>query len=441
MSDVEGKKVGEEKVKFSQLGSWASPDGETPLRSYLAKACGQMQFTSDMTLPGMLIGKALRSPHPHCQVNHIDTRPALELPGVHAVLTAQDIPGENFISKTVDDWEFLVSDRARCVMDALAIVAAETEEAADAGLNAIELDLVPLPAVFDPVKALEQDAPQLYPDGNLLIHFRIVYGDAESAMSDADVIIENTYQFPWIEHAFLETEGALAAPDEDGTITVWLGCHYILTERAALSRAFGWPEERFRVILVPAGGSFGGKDDNIISVWAALLAHKTGRPVRFQFSRRESILGHSKRHSQRIHHKLGACADGTLIAAEVDILSDTGAHAHWGEGILRFASVQSTGPYRIPNAHVTARLVYTNNVVAGAMRGWGTPGVEFAMESQMDVLARKLDMHPLKLRWMNALRDGDETITGREVPRGCRFRETLEAAAQEVGLTLGDVNG
>jgi CO/xanthine dehydrogenase Mo-binding subunit len=426
----------EDKVKFSQLGSWASPDGETPLRSHLAKACGQMQFTSDMTLPGMLIGKALRSPYPHCQVNHIDIRPALELPGVQAVLTAQDIPGENFISKTVDDWEFLASERARCVMDVLAIVAAETEEAADAALNAIELDLTPLPTVFDPVMALEPNAPQLYPEGNLLMDFHIMYGDVETAMSTADVIIENTYDFPWIEQAFLETEGALAAPDEDGTITVWLGCHYIYGERAALARAFGWPEERFRVILVPAGGSFGGKDDNIISVWAALLAHKTRRPVRFQLSRRDSTLGHSKRHSQQIHHKLGARADGRLIAAEVDIMSDTGAHAHWGEGILRFASLQSTGPYRMPNARVEARLVYTNNIVAGAMRAWGTPGVEFAMESQMDILALQLGIHPLKLRWMNALRDGDETITGREVPRGCRFRETLEAAAREVGVSL-----
>lgn len=431
----------EERSTFSQLGTWVSPKGETPLRNHLAKACGQMQFTSDMTLPGMLIGKALRSPYPHCQVNRIDIRPALELPGVHAVLTAKDIPGENFISKTVDDWEVLVSERARCMMDALAIVAAETEEAADDALNAIELDLTPLSAVFDPVKALELDAPQLYPDGNLLLHFHIVYGADEAAMSEADVIVENTYNFPWIEQAFIETEGALAAPDKDGTITVWLGCHYIYGERAALARAFGWPEERFRVILVPPGGSFGGKDDNIISVWAALLAHKTGRPVRFQFSRRESILGHSKRHSQRIHHKLGARANSTLVAAQVDILSDTGAHAHWGESILRFASLQSTGPYRVLNAHVEARLVYTNNVVAGAMRAWGTPGVEFAMESQMDILAHQLGMHPLKLRWINALRDGDETITGREVPRGCRFRETLEAAAREVGVTLVEGKG
>jgi CO/xanthine dehydrogenase Mo-binding subunit len=321
-------------------------------------------------------------------------------------------------------------------MDALAIVAAETEEAAQAALEAIELDLTPLPAVFDPEEALKPGAPQLYPDGNLLLDFKIRCGEAEAAMAGADVVVEDVYQYPWIEHAFIETEAVVAAPSEEGTITVWLGCHNIFGERMMLARSFGWPESRFRVILVPAGGSFGGKDDNIMPTWAALLAYRTGRPVKFFPSRVESMRGHSKYHSQRIHHRLGARADGRLLAAQVSILSDTGAYAHWGEGMLKFASLQSTGPYRIPNAHVDARLVYTNNVVAGAMRAWGTPGVEFAIESQMDALAQQLGMHPLRLRWINALRDGDETITGRPVPPGCRVKETIEAAARALGLAL-----
>lgn len=427
-------------VERSQAGSWVAPQGATSLRTHLAKACGQMLYTSDLWLPGMLIGKALRSPYPHCQIHRIDVRPALAIPGVHAVLTAQDIPGENIVGKTVEDQPFLATDRARTVMDALAIVAAETEEAAEAALQAIELDLTPLPGVFDPEEALRPDAPLIHPRGNLLTDFQIVHGDAEAAMVEADVVVENTYHYPWIEHAFLETEAVVAAPSEDGTITVWLGCHNIYGERAVLARAFGWPPTRFRIILIPAGGSFGGKDDNIIPTWAALLAWRTGRPVRFHFSRRESIRGHSKYHPQRIHHRLGARADGTLVAAQVDMVWDTGAYAHWGEGMLRFACLQATGPYRMPNAHVRGRLVYTNNIVAGAMRGWGTPGVEFAMESQMDMLAEQLGIHPLKLRWINALRNGDETITGRPVPPGCRLRETIAAAARHIGLELeGDV--
>lgn len=397
-----------------------------------------MQFTGDLFLPDMLIGKALRSPYAHCEVNNIDVRSALQIPGVHAVLTAQDIPGENIIGKTVDDQEFLVSKRARTVMDSLAIVAAESEGAADAALQAIDLDLTPLPAIFDPEEALKPDSPRLYPDGNLLMNFTIEHGDAEAAMSEADIVVENTYRFPWVEHAYLETESVLAAPDKEDVITIWLGCHNIFGERTVLARAFDWPEQRFRIVLVPAGGSFGGKDDNIVPVWAALLAHRTQRPVRFIFNRKESIRGHSKRHSQIIHHRLGLRSDGQLISAIVNILSDTGAYAHWGMGILRFASLQSTGPYRMPNAYVNTQLVYTNNIVAGAMRGWGTPGVEFAMEIQMDTAARKLGMHPLRLRWINALRDGDMTITGTEVPPGCFARETIEAAARSVDLDLGD---
>jgi len=423
----------------SQPGTWIPPQGEVSLRSHLAKACGQMIYASDIVLTDMLVGRALRSPYPHCQINAIDIRPALAIPGVHAVLTAADIPGTNRIGKTVDDQEFISSQRARTVMDALAIVAAETEEAAWAALQAVELDLTPLPAVFDPEAALKPDAPQLHPDGNLLFEFTIDHGNAAQAMAAADVVVEDTYQFPCIEHAFIETESVVAAPDKDGTITVWLGGHNIYGERQALAKALGWPEQRFRIILTPAGGSFGGKDDNIIPVWAALLAHGTGRPIRFVLDRKDSIRGHSKRHMQRIQHRLGAKADGTLVAAQVKILADTGAYSHWAYGILRFASLQSTGPYRVPHAQVTARAVYTNNIVAGAMRGWGTPGVEFAAEMQMDRLARVLGMHPLQLRYFNALRDGDLTISGRPVPPGCRVQETIEAAARHIGLDLVEV--
>jgi len=421
---------------YSQPGMWAPKGGEAPLRSHLAKATGEMLYASDMTLPDMLIGKALRSPYPHCRINRIEAQRALAIPGVHAVLTAQDIQGVNAVGKILTDQEILASTRARTVMDALALVAAESGEIADAALEAIDLDLTPLPAVFDPSEALKPDALPLHAGGNLLQEFKIVYGDAEAAMTEADIVIENEYYYPWIEHAFLETESALAAPNADGSITIWMGCHNIYGERAQLALTFGWPEERFRVILAPAGGSFGGKDDNILSTWCALLAHRTNRPVRIVFKRDESMRGHSKRHSQMINYRLGARQDGLLMAAQVEILSDTGAYAHWGPNIMKFACAQSTGPYRIPAAYARARLVYTNNIVAGAMRGWGTPGIEFAIESQLDILARRLDIHPLRLRWLNALRDGDETISGSPLPLGSRFRETLAAAARSQGINL-----
>lgn len=416
----------------------ATAVGGVSPRSHLAKACGTMKFTSDLVMPGMLYGKALRSPHPHCEIRNINLQPALDIPGVHAIITAEDIPGENIIGKAIEDQEFISSSRARSVMDALAIVAAESEQIATRAIDAIELDLKPLPAVFDPEEALLPGAPRVHKGGNLAYEFRIEHGDAATAMQAADFVVENRYQFPWIEHAFIETESVVASQNKDGGVSVWLGCHNLYGERTTLARAFGWAEECFRVMLVPAGGSFGGKDDNLIAVWAALLALRTGRPVRISFDREESIRGHSKRHSQVVHHKIGLDRDGRLLAAEVNILSDTGAYAHWGPGIMRFASLQSTGPYRVPNASVHTRLVYTNNIVAGAMRGWGTPAVEYASEVQMDIAAQKLGMHPLEIRWINALRDGDETITGRTVPPGCYLRETIQAAAQITSVSLMD---
>jgi len=419
----------------SGAGLWAPKAGTISDNLPINKATGTRKFTGDLTFPDMLVGRALRSEVPHARLNSIDPRPALELPGVISVLTAQDIPGMNAVGKTVFDQEYLVTNHIRTVMDTLAIVAAETEQAAEAALEAIEVDLTPLSPVFDIESALATAAPKIHANGNLLLHFKIVLGDAQEGMKTADLIVEDTYEFPWIEHAFIEPEGVIAAPDPDGILTLWLGCHDVYTERAGLARAFGWSEDRFRVILVPAGGSFGGKDDNIIPVWAALLAHKTGYPVRFVFSRPESMRGHTKRHSMRIHHKLGAQSDGKLIAAHVEIVSDTGAYAHWGENIVRFAGLHSTGPYDVPNAFVDAKLVYTNNIAAGAMRGWGTPQVAFAVESQMDRLAEQLDLHPLRLRWLNALRDGDRMISG-PLPLGCNYIDTLEMAAKRIGLDI-----
>jgi CO/xanthine dehydrogenase Mo-binding subunit len=419
-----------------EIGNSINLDGTISSRSHLSKACGEMIYASDIKLPGMLVGKVLRSPFPHCRIKSIDIGNAKKIPGVHAVITAKDIPGEKLIGKTVNDQPILALDIARTVLDAIALVAAESNEIAELAVNSIELDLEPLPAVFDPYEALLPTSPKLYPEGNLLNKFKIVHGNVENAIRETDVIVKDTYRFPWIEHAYLETESVVSAPSLEDTITVWIGCHNIYGERSCLARAFNWPEERFRVILVPPGGSFGGKDDNLIAIWAALLAYYSNKPVKLSFSRQESIRGHSKRHSQIINHELGARDDGTLMYAKVKIFSDTGAYAHWGESIFKFACLQSTGPYKIPNAIVTSELAYTNNIVAGAMRCWGTPGVEFAVETQMNKLACKLGLHPLKIRWINALEDGDSTITGRAIPQFCNFKSTIKAAAEKIKLRL-----
>lgn len=382
----------------------------------------------------MLIGKVLRSPYAHCQINDIQVEKAKSIAGVHAVLTAKEIPGINRFIKTLPDHPLLVEDRARTTADPLAIVAAETEHLAECAIDAIELDATPLPAVFDPEKALHQDAPLIHEDGNLAREFRIVHGDVNVGMAEAEVVVEDTYVSPWIDHAYLETEAAVAAPSEDGTITLWRGSQSIYDDRLALSQVFYLPVERFRVILLPPGGSFGGKHDQE-GLFAALLAHFTNRPVRVHFNRQESLRNHNKRPRMRIHHMLGARKDGQLTAARVEILCDTGAYVHFSTIVLDFACVQAAGPYRIPHAYVHGKLVYTNNIVAGGMRALGTPQVEFAAESQMDQLAKRLGIHPIELRRINALREGDTTITGR-LPPGCYFIDTLEAAAHSIGLNV-----
>jgi CO/xanthine dehydrogenase Mo-binding subunit len=421
-------------VNQSKPGTRWPAEGTVSSHSPLAKACGEATFPSDFSLPGMLIGKVFYSPYPHCRVNSLDTDRAKRLPGVRAVLTWNDIPGINKDIKTIADQPFLAEDRARTVMDALALVAAETEEIAEAAIQAIQADLTPLPAMFDINEALAPGALKIHPNGNLAYEFKIIHGEVDAGMMEAEIIIENEYRFPCIDHAYMETEASVAAIDDEGVITVWQGSHDIFSDRIGLSVGFGWPEERFRVVLIPAGGSFGGKHVPV-DFFAALLSNATDRPVKIHYSRRQSLRGHAKRSSMLVHHRLGARNDGHITAMDVRVVSDTGAYVHYAPLILDFCCIHATGPYRAPHARVTGKLVYTNNIVGSGMRGLGTPQVEFAVESQMDQLARRLNMHPLKLRWINALKEGDEIITGRAVP-GCRYADTLSAASQRVMVEL-----
>jgi CO/xanthine dehydrogenase Mo-binding subunit len=305
-------------------------------------------------------------------------------------------------------------------------------------VDALVLDLEPLPAIFDPATALEPDAPKLWPEGNLLKTVNVLHGDVERGFAEADVIVENDYETPFIDHAYMETESVVANPDPDGGVTVRLGCHYPYGERQHLAQALDLPEKLVRVIETPQGGAFGGKDDNLVSIFTALLARATGRPARLVYSRIDSMEGHSKRHPQRIHVKTGARRDGRLTACEVDVLVDVGAYTSWSESVIAFVSINACGPYEVPHAQVTSRLVFTNNIAAGAMRAWGMPGITFAIESQMDALAAELGIHPLRLRWLNALGEGSQLITGNTVPPGVYFRDTLEMAAAALGVSLAE---
>lgn len=408
---------------------------ETPALGAAEIVTGRARFCPDLRLPGLLVGKLLYTPCPSARIKAIDVSAARALPGVHAVLTAADIPGENtYFYAPPPDQPVLVQDRARYLGDPLAAVAAESEAAAQAALEAIRVDYDPLPGVYDVEAAMQPDAPQVWPGrSNCFDHLVIHYGDLEAGFAAADVIVENTYTTPLIEHAFLETEGALAYLDADGVMVVYASCQAPHRDRMQIARTLAVPENRVRVITPYVGGAFGGKDEITVQIHAALLAKAAGRPVRIIRSREESILTHVKRHRTVIRYRSGARRDGRLTAVQVTVIGDAGPYNNSTREVIGLAAVTAGGAYRIPSARLEAISVYTNNPIGGAMRGFGVPQSTFACEAQMDALARALGMDPLEIRTVNGLETGDILPTGQAVREGRGMKACMFKAAELSG--------
>jgi CO/xanthine dehydrogenase Mo-binding subunit len=410
--------------------------GNATNQASMPKVTGSARYGSDIGLKDSLVGVVLRAPIPHAKILRLDTSKALGFPGVRAVVTAEDIPGINIVSRQVLDQPILAHDRVLTTLDALALVAADTLQEAQTAMRLINVDLEPLPAVFTPEEALRPGAPKVHESGNLLNEYHLFRGDIQLGFSQADVIVEGSYTLQSIDHSYLEPVAGAAEPLENGGVRIWYGCNSVYVERAIVAKALGLPIEKVEIIHPYTGGVFGGRNEGVVPSFLALLALKSGRPVRMAFSRQELFTGAAKRHPQEIKVRTGATLDGHLTAAAYEIVSETGAYAHWGPSILLFCSIGAPGPYRIPNLQVDTKVVYTNNVTKGSMRGWGTPAVTFATESQMDMLAAKLGMHPLVLRWINAYEDGDELITGSVLPGGVGLKATIAAAALDLGINL-----
>jgi CO/xanthine dehydrogenase Mo-binding subunit len=404
------------------------------------KILGEERYAGDLSKPGMLIGCAVHTPVPHGYIHNIDVESALNFPGVHAVLTASDIPGENVMSPYVIDGQpFMASDQVRSLGDVVCVIAAEDEYTARKAAGLLKLDIEPLAVIDTPEAAMKPYAVKIHPGGNIAKHVKIRHGDIDVGFSRADVVIEGTYTTPTIEHSYLEPDASLAYFDEDGTLIVQVGSQGINDERHNIANGLGLPPERIRVIQPPMGGAFGGKEETTIGFLTALLAFHTQRPVKMVWSRRDVFTLSNKRHASNVRMKTGATHDGAITAMKVEIILDTGAYAHWGPGILSFASCMAAGPYEIPNVWVDGYAVYTNNLRAGSMRGWGIPQVAFAWESQMDRLSSMLDLHPLIFRWMNAVREGSTAITGESLPPGVGLRDTIRKAAELRGIQLPEL--
>jgi len=391
------------------------------------KVLGTALYAADLTMPGMLHGAVLRSPHPHAEILHIDDSEARTLPGVVIVVSAKDVPGLNRFGRITKDQRVLADGRVRQIGDAVAAVAATSPQAAAQALSLIRVHYRTLPAVLDPADALQEGAPVIHDSGNLVDHKTVHWGDVEAGLAQADVVVEETYSTPFCEHAYLEPEAAVAYLDDEGRLVVRSATQYPHLHRRTVAETMGLPVERVRIFPTVVGGGFGGKTDVSCEGVVALLALKTGQPVRIVYSRAESFASTTKRHPFRIRCRTGASRDGRLTALAADVLADTGAYASAGPGIMVRAFVSLVGPYQFPNVSLHGRVAYTNNTLAGAMRGYGAPQVAFAMESQMDLMAARLGIDPLEFRLLNRRRSNPAEATPQDIEQEAAYRGTLEA--------------
>lgn len=398
------------------------------------KVTGEAIFTDDLKFEGMLYAKARRAMVPHAILKKLDISKAKALPGVAAVLTAEDIPGDHYHGIIYFDWPVMVGvgERVRYVGDTIAIVAAKSQQIAEQAAELIEAEFDLQPVISNPVQARQEGQPKLHPNNNLLKHIKVRKGDTDEGFKQADVILEHTFHTQTTDHAFLEPECSIAVPLPDGRIEIYVGSQIPYGDRAQAARALGWPEERVRVVGQLMGGGFGGKEDITGQIHAALLANVTGRPVKLLFTRRESLIVHPKRHATQIKVKVGAKKDGRILAVETELYGDTGAYASLGEQVMTRATTHSAGPYDVEHVRGDCYAMHTNNPPAGAFRGFGVTQSAFAVESMMDMLAEKLGIDPVELRRMNALHLGSITNTGQLINESIGLTECIDKVDAEI---------
>lgn len=396
-----------------------------------AKALGEAKYADDFYMDGMVYGSALRSEYPRAEILSIDKSEAESMDGVLCVMTAEDIPGTQKVGHLKRDWDVIVpvGKTTHYLGDAVALVAAETPEILEKAKKAIRVEYKPLDGVFSPAEAMKDGAPLVHEDGNLLSEEHLVRGDAEKVISESRYSVTNHYSLPFTEHAFMETECAVAFP-EDGGIHIISGDQGIYQTQRECSDALGLPPEKVRVSAAMVGGGFGGKEDMSVQHHAALLAQKTGRPVKVKLTRQESILVHPKRHAMEIDLTTACDENGKLTAMKAVIISDTGAYASLGGPVLQRACTHAAGPYNYQNIDITGRAYYTNNPPAGAFRGFGVPQSCFATECNLNQLAEMAGLTPFEIRYINAVRPGDTLPNGQIADENTAIVETLDAVRE-----------
>ncbi|HEY7433146.1 MAG TPA: selenium-dependent xanthine dehydrogenase [Streptosporangiaceae bacterium] len=413
-------------------------------------ALGDKPYVNDMTMPGMLHGALRFADHPRARILAVDTSRARAAPGVVAVLTATDVPGNRVQGELTQDWVQLCAEGeiTRYVGDVLAVVAARTRAQARAAAALVDVEYEVLEPLTDPFQALDPAAPQLHghAPGNVLSLSEVKRGDVDAALAGAAHVLTETFQTQRIEHAFLEPESALAYPDGDGGVHFYTQGQGIWSDRRQVAGLLGLPEDKVRATLVASGGAFGAKEDLNVQGHAALLAMHAGRPVKLTLSRPESLLFHVKRHPLTMTYTVGCDSEGRLLGLRARIVGDTGAYASVGDKVLERAAGHAAGAYRFDAVDVEARAVYTNNVPCGAMRGFGANQVNFALEGMLDRLAERAGIDGWDIRWRNALEVGAIFGTGQRLGPGVGLKKTLLAvkdaykSARYAGISCGVKN-
>lgn len=391
----------------------------------LQKVLGTCLYAGDIKVEGMLFGVLVRSERPHAKLLEIDDRGAWETPGVVRVLSHRDIPGKNRFGVIRKDQPYLAEGYVRYYGEPILLIIAEDERSARDAAKRIKITYQDLPVIQDPQGA--QGAMPIHGGGNLLTQKRLIKGNWDKGFGDSDVVVEHHYLTHFLDHAFLECEAGVGYLDADGRIVIISSTQNIHYKQKEVSALLNVPESRVRVIQAETGGGFGGKLDVTVEGYIALGVFHTKRPVMVRYTRQESMLSNTKRHPLSIWYKSGARKDGTLVRVQVRIVGDTGAYASYGEVVAQRACVHATGPYEVANCYVESLMYYTNNPTAGAMRGFGTPQMAFAHESQMDELASILGIDPLEIRIKNGLKKGSYTATGQRLDHSAGFLDTLKA--------------
>jgi xanthine dehydrogenase D subunit len=393
------------------------PDG-------VLKATGEFAYSSDLWMDDMVWGVTLRSPHPRARIRGVDISAALTVPGVSAVLTHADVPGEKFYGLEHHDQPVLAIDEVRYQGEPVALVAADHPETARRARDRIVVDYEVLDPVTDArAAALDPHCPKVHPGGNVVRHQPIRTGDPDVT---AEVVVSGDYSVGMQDQAFLGPESGLAVPAEDGGVDLFIATQWLHADQEQIAPCLGLPPKKVRLTLAGVGGAFGAREDLSMQVHACLLALRTGRPVKIVYGREESFFGHVHRHPARMRYEHGATRDGRLVYVRAEIILDGGAYASTTSAVTGNAASLGIGPYEVPNVHIDAYGVYTNNPPCGAMRGFGAVQACFAYESQMDRLAAACGLDPVEVRIRNAVRAGSRLATGQVIDMPAPLTELLE---------------